>query len=94
MYSSGGITGPRVVIWISCTVPISPDGYDPLQFGVVAVETAVEVDHRDDAAGVGVLHDVDGAGQVEVDGLFTQRRDARRRPRIAGVRRGCRWTRR
>ena len=37
-------------------------GDDPLQFGVVAVETAVEVDHRDDAAGVGVLHDVDGAG--------------------------------
>jgi aspartate oxidase len=44
--------------------------------GIVAVEAPVEVDHCAHAAAGGIADHVDGAGEVQVDRLFAQDRDA------------------
>ena len=79
--------GPRDVIWISWTLPTSPDDHHPPQLGVVAVETTVEVDHGENASVIGVLDYRRGLCEVQVDGLLAQHREVRRRgaSEVAGM---------
>ena len=85
--SSGGKLGPRDVICIRLHIADVASRDHAMQFGVVTVESAVEVDHRDDAALSRVPDRFGGSREIEVYRLLAQHMQIRlcRTKEVVGV---------